>query len=289
MRTNSHEWGRADRQSRAASLLECGSLTPAFQREGGISRVARNHAQGQPKRNSKFRTPNHSSASVSIPSTGGVAGGRGGLGVHPWFNSSGNGDEIETASTAPGGPPPHVTLPPQARVPGQPGAGPGAGIQEEPPATGGTITYHDFFTPEGRTAEVRREEGESQIVEHQYIWSFPGPDYPDALVLRDDITPQRRLYAQQDALGSVTSLVDSFGDTEERYAYDPYGNRSIFDPDYIPRTSSFFEWRRGDKAQEEIFEGVLAVPGVATLPATWVVTPGGAAAGGYLSYENLSD
>ena len=60
---DTHEWGRSARQSRATALLECGSLTPAFQREDGVSRVAPTSTVGKSKRDPRFRAPNHPSAS----------------------------------------------------------------------------------------------------------------------------------------------------------------------------------------------------------------------------------
>ncbi len=357
MRTNPHEWGRRDRQSRATALLECGSLTPAFPREGCVSRVAPTSAAGQPKRNSKFRTPNATSPFAFIRACRAVASSR--RWVHSRFNSSGSRDEIDTGFTAqhrthdarneithitgedavqpeydhsgnttkfpaarkddftvevkakydawdrlvrladsadetlaeyrydatgrrivrtirapsessasaaspssapgspaPGGPPPHVNLPPQARVPGQPGAGPGPGVQEEPPATGGTITYHDYFTPSWQLAEVREEGGGGDTVREQYVWSpaaLAGPSGRiDDLVLRDRDTDDEgvldeRLYAQQDAVRNVSSVVRADGDVAERYVFDAYGTLDFLDPGFGSRNASCFNWRVGSQ------------------------------------------
>ena len=67
----------------------------------------------------------------------------------------------------------------------------------------------------------------------QYVW-----DGTDRLIARDDHDPatagtalDRRLYAQQDADGNVTSLTDASGTVVERYVYDPYGAVTVLNPD----------------------------------------------------------
>jgi RHS repeat-associated protein len=72
----------------------------------------------------------------------------------------------------------------------------------------------------------------------QYVWS---PVYVDAMVERDTSSGQR-LYVQQDANWNVTALVDTSGNVQERYAYDPYGKASVLDPSWNARTSSLFSW-----------------------------------------------
>ena len=52
----------------------------------------------------------------------------------------------------------------------------------------------------------------------------------------------QRLYAQQDANYNVTALVNTSGQVQERYLYDPYGDVTITDANWNPKsgnTSSF--------------------------------------------------
>ena len=67
------------------------------------------------------------------------------------------------------------------------------------------------------------------------------PSYVDALVLRDRDADgasanglEERLYAVHDANYDVTALVDTAGQVAERYAYDPYGTRTVLDADRTP-------------------------------------------------------
>src|SRR5438105_1762216 len=62
----------------------------------------------------------------------------------------------------------------------------------------------------------------------------------DALIERD--TPTQRLYAQQDGNWNVTALIDTSGNVQERYIYDPYGAVTILDPNWSVRSSSSFAW-----------------------------------------------
>ncbi|MBX9583464.1 MAG: RHS repeat-associated core domain-containing protein, partial [Gemmataceae bacterium] len=72
----------------------------------------------------------------------------------------------------------------------------------------------------------------------RYVWS---PAYVDALVLRDRDTDSNgtldeRLWAQQDANWDLTALVNGSGVAVERYAYDPFGARTVYDGSYTVRT-----------------------------------------------------
>jgi RHS repeat-associated protein len=82
------------------------------------------------------------------------------------------------------------------------------------------------------------EEDVAGSMSAQYVWS---PVYVDAMVERDTSSGQR-LYVQQDANWNVTALVDTSGNVQERYVYDPYGKPSILDPSWNARTSSLFSW-----------------------------------------------
>jgi RHS repeat-associated protein len=51
-----------------------------------------------------------------------------------------------------------------------------------------------------------------------------------------------RLYALQDANWNVTTITNSSGVVQERYAYQAYGTCSVLTSNFTLRTSSFFAW-----------------------------------------------
>ncbi len=119
---------------------------------------------------------------------------------------------------------------------------------------GGTLdaTCHDYFTPAWQLAEVRQDGLAGDGIREQYLWDAAPSGYLDCLVLRDrdtndDGNLDERLYAQQDAIYNVSSVLDTSGDVQERYIFDPYGTRSILDPGFNPRTASDFDWRVGSQ------------------------------------------
>ncbi len=81
------------------------------------------------------------------------------------------------------------------------------------------------------------EEDVGGSMQDQYLWS---PVYVDALVERD--TPTQRMYVQQDATFNVTALVDTSGNVQERYVYDPFGAVTILTPSWAARGSSSYSW-----------------------------------------------
>jgi RHS repeat-associated protein len=81
------------------------------------------------------------------------------------------------------------------------------------------------------------EEDVSGSMQDQYVWS---PVYIDALIERD--TPTQRMYVEQDANFNVTALVDTTGNVQERYVYDPFGSVSILAANWTTRGSSNYGW-----------------------------------------------
>ncbi|NBB95929.1 MAG: hypothetical protein GVY16_09350 [Planctomycetes bacterium] len=69
--------------------------------------------------------------------------------------------------------------------------------------------------------------GSGQAAE-QYVWDIR---YIDAPIARFDATGYA-VYYLNDANFNVTSLVDESGTIVERYAYDPYGERTVLDADW---------------------------------------------------------
>src|SRR5207244_3840005 len=81
------------------------------------------------------------------------------------------------------------------------------------------------------------EEDVAGTMQDQYVWS---PVYVDAMIERD--TPTQRLYVQQDANWNVTALINTSGNVQERYIYDPYGAVTVLDPSWNLRSGSSFAW-----------------------------------------------
>jgi RHS repeat-associated protein len=106
-------------------------------------------------------------------------------------------------------------------------------------------TFQHFFYNSGwQLLETRKSTSENTgpetlYPEYQYVWSVR---YIDALVLRDenkdsddDCTESgtdERLYYLTDANMNVTALVNTSGTIAERYAYDPYGNVTVYSDDW---------------------------------------------------------
>src|SRR5205814_5845974 len=93
-----------------------------------------------------------------------------------------------------------------------------------------TGTTHDLYYDAAWQILEERWGGVSTAT-IQYVWS---PVYVDALVLRDRSTANNgtldeRLWVQQDANYNVTALINGSGSVVERYAYDPYGKRTVLD------------------------------------------------------------
>jgi RHS repeat-associated protein len=92
------------------------------------------------------------------------------------------------------------------------------------------------------------EEKVGSDTKKRYVWS---PVYVDALILRDRDTDgngslEERLWVQQDANFNVTALVNGSGTVVERYAYDPFGVRTVYDASYNVRAGgSSYDFQHG--------------------------------------------
>jgi RHS repeat-associated protein len=97
-------------------------------------------------------------------------------------------------------------------------------------------TRHFYFTDSWQDVEERP--GTSASMDKQYVW---GMRYVDELVCRDDATPER-LYACQDGNFNLTAITNTSGTVEERYLFDPYGNRTIMTSSWGTTSSSGYDW-----------------------------------------------
>jgi RHS repeat-associated protein len=115
--------------------------------------------------------------------------------------------------------------------------------------TAGTLseTLHLYYTQPSQWQVIEERLGtspDSADPVSQTIW---GLRYIDDYLLRDRDTDgngtlNERLYALQDANWNVTSLADTGGTVQERYAYTPYGVPSCLTPSFAPRASSSYAW-----------------------------------------------
>jgi len=96
---------------------------------------------------------------------------------------------------------------------------------------------HYYYNSAWQILETRKSDSAATAPqtlqpEWQYVWS---PRYIDAAVLRDrntdadDLCDDERLYYCNDANMNVTTLTDENGDAVERYAYDAYGQPTVYD------------------------------------------------------------
>jgi RHS repeat-associated protein len=111
--------------------------------------------------------------------------------------------------------------------------------------SGGTLneSRHFYYTDAWRCVEERLgSTPDSADPDRQFVW---GVRYIDDLVCRDrsvDGVLDERLYSCQDANWSVTTVVDTAGAVQERYAYDPYGKSTVITADFGTRSASDFDW-----------------------------------------------
>ena len=108
-------------------------------------------------------------------------------------------------------------------------------------------TNHLYYSSQWQVIEERQNGTGTSNVTFQYVW---GAGYVDELVLRDTYSgavrvQTQRLYAQQDLNYNVTALVNTSGQVQERYLYDPYGDVTITDASWNPKSgnTSSFGWR----------------------------------------------
>jgi RHS repeat-associated protein len=77
-----------------------------------------------------------------------------------------------------------------------------------------------------------------------YVW---GLRYIDDLILREK--GEERLYSLADPNWNVVAICDSVGDIQERYTYDAFGKRNVFDVNFTVKTETGFNWNRAFTGQ----------------------------------------
>jgi len=103
--------------------------------------------------------------------------------------------------------------------------------------TVGGTARHCYYSSDWQNLEERLDSSTDPAI--QNVW---GLRYIDDLILRDRTVSDpldERLYACQDALFSVTTLVEPDGDVAQRFAYTPYGVSQTLSPSFAPDTDSY--------------------------------------------------
>ncbi|MDR2440277.1 MAG: RHS repeat-associated core domain-containing protein, partial [Planctomycetaceae bacterium] len=77
-----------------------------------------------------------------------------------------------------------------------------------------------------------------------YVW---GLRYIDDLVLREK--EMERLYSLADPNWNVIAICDVSGDIQERYTYDVFGKRNVFNAAFILKVETVFYWNRAFTGQ----------------------------------------
>jgi RHS repeat-associated protein len=103
-------------------------------------------------------------------------------------------------------------------------------------------TRHYFYSANWQDVEERI--GTSMTPNRQFVW---GLRFIDDLILRDRDTTgggvlDERLYALQDALGSVVAVTDPSGISHERYASLAYGAPVFLRSTFVQITASAIDW-----------------------------------------------
>jgi RHS repeat-associated protein len=71
--------------------------------------------------------------------------------------------------------------------------------------------------------------------------------YIDDLVLREN--GEERLYSLADPNWNVVAICDTSGDIQERYTYDAFGKRNVFDAIFTAKAGTVFNWDRAFTGQ----------------------------------------
>jgi RHS repeat-associated protein len=105
-------------------------------------------------------------------------------------------------------------------------------------ANGATVTKSYF------NADWQELESQTNSDVTIYVW---GLRYIDDLVLREK--GKERLYSIADSNWNVVAIIDSTGNVKERYTYDAFGKRNVFDANFAAKTETSFDWNRAFTGQ----------------------------------------
>ncbi|MEX1026468.1 MAG: hypothetical protein WD049_00450 [Candidatus Paceibacterota bacterium] len=106
---------------------------------------------------------------------------------------------------------------------------------------------HYYYDQSGQVITEMIDQGTKRVLDREYVWDV---NRPGRLVcrIRHNVPGQsnaERLYALHDVQGNVAALVDTWGDVQERFLYDPQGNVTFLNPDFSekPSQASSFDWQ----------------------------------------------
>jgi RHS repeat-associated protein len=113
------------------------------------------------------------------------------------------------------------------------------GLNQRIKKTVGSTVTKSFFNENWQELESVTN---SQVT--SYIW---GLCYIDDLVLREK--SEERLYSLADSNWNVISICNESGTIQERYTYDVFGKRNVYDVNFSAKTASDFNWNRAFTGQ----------------------------------------
>jgi len=113
------------------------------------------------------------------------------------------------------------------------------GINQRIKQTIGSTVTKSFFNEKWQELESH-----TGLAATTYVW---GQRYIDDLVCRD--RDSERLYSLADPNWNVVAVADATGAIQERYAYDGFGKRRIFDASFTPQSTSAYAWNRAFTGQ----------------------------------------
>jgi len=105
-------------------------------------------------------------------------------------------------------------------------------------------TRHFYYTEPAKWQVVEERVDSSSDPDRQFVW---GLRYVDDIIVRDrdttgDGTLEERLYGIQDANWHLTSIADTNGLVQERFAYAAYGVSAARTAAFSSRASSNYDW-----------------------------------------------
>jgi RHS repeat-associated protein len=104
---------------------------------------------------------------------------------------------------------------------------------------GSTTITKSFFNEKWQEIE--------SVANNQVTSYVCGLRYIDDLVLREK--GSERLYSLVDPNWNVVSICDANGNIQERYTYDAFGKRNVFDANFTTKTETDFNWNRAFTGQ----------------------------------------
>jgi RHS repeat-associated protein len=108
------------------------------------------------------------------------------------------------------------------------------GLNQRIKKTVGTTVTKSFFNENWQEVESITN---NQVT--SYVW---GLRYIDDLVLREK--GEERLYSLADPNWNVIAICDNSGNIQERYIYDAFGKRNVFDANFTTKADTEFDWNR---------------------------------------------